>query len=183
MKNIIDELLKKSDILDISASIAHFMMHTENQIDSWFVTHDFKKDDTYYEMCRDAGRVFYTITMDLIEFRKTVNDLMAVVALATIIDYCRKYLDCIVGEKLEYENCARYDIEVELNDDGSAAKIYIPKRFVSNLRDTIYHKLHDDPLYGNFDGTSAAIDKEMMQHNILSAAIKSYNESNQNKEE
>lgn len=183
MKNIIDELLKKYDLLDISASIAHFMMHTENQIDLWLVTHDFKKDDTYYEMCRDAGRVFYTITMDLIEFRKTINDVMAVVPIAVTIDFCRKYLDCIFDEKLGYENCARYDIDVELNADGSAAKIYIPKRFVSNLRDTIYHKLCDDTLYGNYDDTSAAIDKEMMQHNILSDAIKRYNESNQNKEE
>lgn len=183
MENIIDELLKKSSILDISARITHFMVHTENQVDLWLVSHNFIKDDTYNEMCRDAGCMMYTITQDLILHYDTISDRMHTGVLAMseedvlskLLDCCRKFMITIFGDRLGSENCARYDIDFEVSDDESAMKIYIPKYFVFSLRDKIFNILNDDSLYGNYDGIIAVTKMELVQHKILSEAIKSYN--------
>lgn len=173
MKNIIEELLKKFNIWDASARISHFIVHSENQIDLWYIRHDFKKDDSYNEMCRDVGYMISAIGTDLLGYLKdhTASDSMIRLFYRLIL-LCEKNTREIITEKLGSDNCIKYGINPVWNEDAPRF-IDIPKNNEDSLREKIIEVLNDAS-YGTSNDTLDAFEVEVHQSKFIHALIKKY---------
>lgn len=189
MKNIIEELMKKSSFYDAAARISHFIIHMGNQIDLWYVSHIFEKEDTYYEMCRDACNMIAVIGMDLWEFLRhhklseTKEDLSDNNSDASILNRlqvcdltCKLMLTCmrnmfiLVDRKLGHDNCVKYGIDPKLSTLNEDALQEFAKRTdinIDKIRDKIINVLGDNSLYGTLTDAVYIVDEEMKQHKSI----------------
>lgn len=175
MKNIIEELMKKSlSFVNISARFFHFAMHTENQIDAWLMNHNFEKDDTYYEMCRDACYMVCIIGMDLLEYVK--NDKLSDTRLYDfsfkLIIFCVKILTDLIDYDLGRDNCIKYGINPKLSAlDEDALQEFAKRSEINNdaVRDKIINTLTDNSQYGTFAEIMNANIEEINQHEFIQA--------------
>lgn len=173
MKNIIEELMKKSlSFVNISARFFHFSMHAENQIDLWLMNHNFEKDDTYYEMCRDACYMVCIIGMDLLEYMK--NDKLSDARLRALsfdlIMFRVKILTDLIDHDLGHDNCIKYGINPKLSTlDEDALQEFAKRSEINNdaVRDKIINTLTDNSQYGTFAEIMNANVEEINQHEFI----------------
>ena len=173
MQNIIEELVRKTSPLDMSARISHFVIHIVNQIDLWYINHNFEKDDTYYEMCRDAWYMIAIIGMDLQKYVKCYEP-SDMHLYGRLILLCVKNLTILISYKLGYDNCAKYGINrmmIMLNKD--ALEEFSKRSEINHvkIRDKLMNILGDDSLYGTITDTVNAVDEEAKQHKFIQALM------------
>lgn len=173
MENIIEELARKTSPLDMPARISHFLIHIVNQIDLWYITHNFEKDDTYIEMCRDACYMTGIIGMDLREYAKC-HEPPDTQLYGRLILLCAKNLTILIGHKLGYDNCAKYRINPMLiMFDKDALEEFAKCSEISHdkIRDKIMNILGDDSLYDTIPDIVNAVDEEAKQHKFIQALM------------
>lgn len=173
MQNIIEELVRKTSPLDMSARISHFLIHMVSQIDLWYINHNFEKDDTYTEMCRDACYMTGIIGMDLRKYVKC-HEPFDKPLYGRLILLCAKNLTILIGHKLGYDNCAKYGINPMLsmlNKDALDEFAKCPEINHVKIRDNIMNILGDDSLYGTITDTVNAVDEEAKQHKFIQALM------------
>ena len=173
MENIIEELVRKTSTLDMSARISHFVIHVVNQIDLWYINHNFEKDDTYTEMCRDACYMTGIIGMDLQEYVK-YNEPSDMQLYGRLILLCSKNLFILICHKLGYDNCSKYGIDPMLsmlNKDALEEFAKCSELNHDKIRDKLMSILGDDSLYGTIHDTVDAVDEEAKQHKFIQALM------------
>ena len=173
MENIIEELARKTSPLDMSARISHFLIHVVNQIDLWYINHNFEKDDTYTEMCRDACYMTGIIGMDLQEYVKC-HEPSDMQLYGRLILLCSKNLFILICHKLGYDNCAKYGINPMLsmlNKDALEEFAKCSEISHGKIRDKIMNILGDDSLYDTIPDIVNAVDEEAKQHKFIQALI------------
>ena len=173
MENIIEELVRKTSSLDMSARISHFLIHVVNQIDLWYINHNFEKDDTYTEMCRDACYMTGIIGMDLQKYVKC-HEPSDMQLYGRLILLCSKNLTILIYHKLGYDNCAKYGINLMLSMLNTDALEEFAKYSEINhdkIRDKLMSILGDDSSYGTISDTVNAVDTEAKQHKFIQALM------------
>lgn len=173
MENIIEELVRKTSTLDMSARISHFVIHVVNQIDLWYINHNFEKDDTYIEMCRDACYMTSIIGIDLREYVKC-HEPSDMQLYDRLILLCDKNLTILIGHKLGYDNCAKYGINPMLsmlNKDALEEFAKCSEISHGKIRDKIMNILGDDSLYDTIPDIVNAVDEEAKQHKFIQALM------------
>ena len=176
MENIIEELARKTSSLDMSARISHFLIHVVNQIDLWYINHNFEKDDTYTEMCRDACYMTGIIGMDLQKYVKC-HEPSDMQLYGRLILLCSKNLTILIYHKLGYDNCAKYGINLMLSMLNTDALEEFAKYSEINhdkIRDKLMSILGDDSLYGMITDTVNAVDEEAKQHKFIQALMNNH---------
>ena len=169
MKNIIAELMKNSNIWDISARISHFVLHMGNQIDLWYINHAFKKDARYDEMCRDACYMINAIGTDIVEYLKDHETSESMIRIFyKVIFICDMNMRSII-KKLESDDC----IEGEQSEF-----IELPEINEDSIREKIIKILNDASLYGTRGDTMNAINEELNQANFIYELIDKYKNGN-----
>ena len=179
MENIIEELVRKTSTLDMSARISRFVIHMVNQIDLWYINHNFEKDDTYTEMCRDACYMTGIIGMDLHEYVK-YHEPSDMQLYGRLILLCSKNLTILICHKLGYDNCAKYGINLMLSMLNKDALEEFAKCSEINhckIRDKIMTILCDDSLYGTTTDTVNAVDEEAKQYKFIQALMNNHEKS------
>ena len=176
MENIIEELVRKTSSIDMSARISHFLIHVVNQIDLWYINHNFEKDDTYTEMCRDACYMTGIIGMDLQKYVKC-HEPSDMQLYGRLILLCSKNLTILIYHKLGYDNCAKYGINLMLSMLNTDALEEFAKYSEINhdkIRDKLMSILGDDSLYGMITDTVNAVDEEAKQHKFIQALMNNH---------
>ena len=176
MENIIEELVRKTSSLDMSARISHFVIHMINQIDLWHINHNFEKDDTYTEMCRDACYMTGIIGMDLQKYVK-YHEPSDMQLYGRLILLCSKNLTILIYHKLGYDNCAKYGINPTLSMlDKDALEEFAKCSEINHnkIRDKLMSILGDDSLYGTITDTVNAVDEEAKQHKFIQALMNNH---------
>ena len=179
MENIIEELVRKTSSLDMSARISHFVIHMISQIDLWHINHNFEKDDTYNEMCRDACYMTGVIGMDLRKYVKC-HEPSDMQLYGRLIFLCAKNLTILIGHRLGYDNCAKYGINPMLSMlDKDALEEFAKCSEINHckIRDKIMNILGDDSLYGTITDTVNAVDEEAKQHKFIQALMNNHDKS------
>ena len=193
MENIIEELVRKTNSSDMSARVSHFVIHVVNQIDLWYINHNFEKDDTYTEMCRDACYMIAVIGMDLWEFLRChkssetpkdisdtdsdahiLNRLQMCDLTCNLILICMRNMTILIDRKLGPDNCAKYEIDPRLSTLDEDALQEFTKRTdvnIDEIRDKIINVLGDNSLYGTITDTVNAIVEEANQHESIQALM------------
>lgn len=173
MQNIIEKLVRKTGPLDMPARISHFLIHVVNQIDLWYINHNFEKDDTYTEMCRDACYMTGIIEMDLLKYVK-YHEPSDMQLYGRLILLCSKNLFILICHKLGYDNCAKYGINPMLSMLTKDALEEFAKCSEINhdkIRDKLMSILGDDSSYGTIHDTVNAVDEEAKQHKFIQALM------------
>lgn len=186
MKNIFEELLKSLSFVNISARIFHFTMHTENQIDLWLMNHNYEKDNTYYEMCRDACYMVCIIGMDLMKYLKN-NELsderlhkLYFGMIMFCVKFCVKILTDLIEYDLGYDNCIKYEIDprlIELNKDALQEFAERSDINIDEIRDKIINTLTDNSQYGTHAEIMNANIEEINQHEFIQALMDGHENS------
>ena len=176
MENIIEELVRKTSQLDMLARISHFLIHVVNQIDLWYINHNFEKDDTYTEMCRDACYMTGIIGMDLREYVKC-HEPSDMQLYDRLILLCTKNLTILICHKLGYDNCVKYGISPmlsTLNKDTLEEFAKCSEINHDKIRDKLMSILGDDSSYGTIADTVNAVDEEAKQHKFIQSLMDEY---------
>lgn len=176
MENIIEELVRKTSQLDMLARISHFLIHMVNQIDLWYINHNFEKDDTYTEMCRDACYMTGIIGMDLREYVKC-HEPSDMQLYDRLILLCTKNLTILICHKLGYDNCVKYGISPmlsTLNKDTLEEFAKCSEINHDKIRDKLMSILGDDSSYGTIADTVNAVDEEAKQHKFIQSLMDEY---------
>lgn len=179
MQNIIEELVRKTSPVDMPARISHFLIHVVNQIDLWYINHNFEKDDTYIEMCRDACYMTSIIGMDLLKYVKC-HEPSDTQLYGRLILLCTKNLAILICNKLGYDNVVKYGINPTLSTLNNDALEEFAKCSEINhdkIRDKLMSILGDDSLYGTISDTVNAVDEEAKQHKFIQALMNNHEEN------
>lgn len=193
MQNIIEELVEDFSFEDIAARISHFLIHMVNQIDLWYINHNFEKDDTYTEMCRDACYAIAVIGIDLWEFLRchksseTTKDISNTDSDAYILNRlqmcdltCKliligmRNITILIDRKLGPDNCAKYEIDPRLSTLNEDVLQEFTKRAnvnIDGIRNNIINVLGDNSIYGTLTDAVCTINEEMNQHKSIQALM------------